>query len=55
MAKDEGKSVKAERDAAAKAVIDNMAKLKAQRLARDAEATGPKSEPAGQSSKTPQA
>ncbi|MDB5504628.1 MAG: hypothetical protein JWR89_4530 [Tardiphaga sp.] len=36
MAKDEGKTVKAERDAAAKAVIDNMAKLKAQRLAREA-------------------
>ena len=36
MAKDEGKSGKAERDAASKAVIDNMAKLKAQRLAREA-------------------
>jgi hypothetical protein len=36
MAKDDPKSVKAERDAAAQAVIDNMAKLKAQRLAREA-------------------
>lgn len=36
MAKDESKSGKSERDAAAKAVIDNMAKLKAQRLAREA-------------------
>ncbi len=36
MAKDESKSLKAERDAAAKAVINNMAKLKAQRLAREA-------------------
>ena len=36
MAKDEGKSGKAERDAASRAVIDNMAKLKAQRLAREA-------------------
>ena len=36
MVKDESKALKAERDAAAKAVIDNMAKLKAQRLAREA-------------------
>ena len=36
MVKDDSKALKAERDAAAKAVIDNMAKLKAQRLAREA-------------------
>ena len=36
MARDEDKSVKAERDAAAKAVTDNMAKLRAARLAREA-------------------
>jgi hypothetical protein len=32
----DSKTGKADRDAAAKAVIDNMAKLKAQRLAREA-------------------
>ena len=36
MARDEDKSGKAERDAAAKAVTDNMAKLRAARLAREA-------------------
>ena len=36
MARDEEKSGKAERDAAAKAVTDNMAKLRAARLAREA-------------------
>ena len=36
MVKDDSKALKAERDAAAKAVIDNMAKLKAERLAREA-------------------
>ncbi|HEY0327514.1 MAG TPA: hypothetical protein VGC77_00315 [Rhodopseudomonas sp.] len=35
-AADEGKSGKTDRDAAAKAVIDNMARLKALRLAREA-------------------
>jgi hypothetical protein len=35
-AADDAKSGKSERDAAAKAVIDNMAKLKALRLAREA-------------------
>jgi hypothetical protein len=35
-AANDAKSVKSERDAAAKAVIDNMAKLKAMRLAREA-------------------
>ncbi|MDB5564677.1 MAG: hypothetical protein JWP84_1243 [Tardiphaga sp.] len=38
MAKDESKTAKAERDAAAKAVTDNMAKLRALRLAREAAA-----------------
>ena len=36
MARDEDKSGKAERDAAAKAVTDNMAKLREARLAREA-------------------
>ena len=36
MAKDEAKSAKAEREAAAKAVSDNMARLRAARLAREA-------------------
>ncbi len=36
MARDEDKSGKAERDAAAKAVTDNMARLRAARLAREA-------------------
>ena len=50
MAKDdrqspEARSSKAERDAAAKAVIDNMAKLKALRLAREA-AEPPRATPA---------
>ena len=36
MARDEDKSGKAEREAAAKAVTDNMAKLRAARLAREA-------------------
>ncbi|MBB5045446.1 hypothetical protein HNR60_000175 [Rhodopseudomonas rhenobacensis] len=35
-AADEGKSSRSDRDAAAKAVIDNMARLKALRLAREA-------------------
>jgi hypothetical protein len=36
MSKEEAKNGKAERDAALKAVTDNMAKLKALRLAREA-------------------
>jgi hypothetical protein len=36
MSKDDEKTAKAERDAAAKAVTDNMARLRAQRLAREA-------------------
>jgi hypothetical protein len=36
MARDEDRSGKAERDAASKAVTDNMAKLRAARLAREA-------------------
>ena len=36
MAREEDKSGRAERDAAAKAVTDNMAKLRAARLAREA-------------------
>ena len=38
MANNDTKGSKAERDAAAKAVIDNMARLKALRLAREAAA-----------------
>ncbi|MCK1639898.1 hypothetical protein IVA95_20435 [Bradyrhizobium sp. 157] len=45
----DAKSGKAERDAAAKAVLDNMAKLKALRLAR--EAAEPKSVPAAKAAK----
>jgi hypothetical protein len=45
----DAKSGKAERDAAAKAVLDNMAKLKALRLAR--EAAEPKSAPAAKAAK----
>jgi hypothetical protein len=37
-AADEAKTVKSDRDVAAKAVLDNMAKLKALRLAREAAA-----------------
>ncbi len=36
MSADDNKSTKAERDAAEKAVLDNMARLKALRLAREA-------------------
>jgi hypothetical protein len=36
MPTDDTKATKAERDAAAKAVLDNMARLKAMRLAREA-------------------
>lgn len=36
MSTDDNKATKAERDAAAKAVLDNMARLKAMRLAREA-------------------
>lgn len=36
MSSDDNKSTKAERDAAAQAVLDNMARLKALRLAREA-------------------
>ena len=43
-AAEDARSVKAERDAASRAVLDNMAKLKAQRLAR--EATEPQRVPA---------
>ncbi|MEH2531146.1 membrane protein involved in colicin uptake [Bradyrhizobium sp. AZCC 1588] len=45
----DAKSGKAERDAAAKAVLDNMAKLKALRLAR--EAAEPKRAPATKAAK----
>lgn len=53
-AADDVKSGKSERDAAAKAVIDNMAKLKALRLAREAANPAPVavSKPRGKSTKT---
>ncbi|WP_441240684.1 hypothetical protein [Tardiphaga sp. 768_D3_N2_1] len=54
MPTDDTKATKAERDAAAKAVLDNMARLKAMRLAREA-ASPPaptKKKAAAKSSKT---
>jgi hypothetical protein len=39
------KSTKSERDAAAKAVLDNMARLKAMRLAREAASPSPSAAP----------
>jgi hypothetical protein len=48
-ANEDAKSGKAERDAAAKAVLDNMAKLKALRLAR--EAAEPQRAPAARAAK----
>jgi len=53
MAKEDARSGKAERDAAAKAVLDNMAKLKALRLAR--EAAEPQRAPAARTAKKPRA
>jgi hypothetical protein len=53
MTKEDAKSGKAERDAAAKAVLDNMAKLKALRLAR--EAAEPKRTPVTRAAKKPRA
>jgi hypothetical protein len=49
----DARSGKAERDATAKAVLDNMAKLKALRLAR--EAAEPKRAPAARAAKNPRA
>ena len=48
-AADDAKSGKSERDAAAKAVIDNMAKLKALRLAREAAAAASRGQEQGRS------
>ena len=50
-AAEDARSGKAERDAASRAVLDNMAKLKAQRLAR--EATEPQRAPAARAAKKP--
>jgi hypothetical protein len=50
---EDARSGKAERDAASRAVLDNMAKLKAQRLAR--EATEPQRAPAARAAKKPRA
>ena len=49
----DARSGKAERDATAKSVLDNMAKLKAQRLAR--EATEPQRAPTARAAKKPRA
>ncbi len=50
-AADDARSGKAERDASAKAVLDNMAKLKALRLAR--EAAEPQHAPAAKAARKP--
>ena len=52
-AAEDARSGKAERDAASKAVLDNMAKLKALRLAR--EAAEPQRAPATRATKKPRA
>ena len=52
-AAEDARSGKAERDAASRAVLDNMAKLKAQRLAR--EAAEPQSAPTARAAKKPRA
>ena len=52
-AAEDARSGKAERDAASKAVLDNMAKLKALRLAR--EAAEPQRAPAARAAKKPRA
>ncbi|UGV28219.1 hypothetical protein E0H22_22590 [Rhodopseudomonas boonkerdii] len=54
MSADDNKSTKAERDAAQQAVLDNMARLKALRLAREAAMpqTAPKKKTAAKSSRT---
>ena len=52
-AAEDARSGKAERDAASRAVLDNMAKLNAQRLAR--EATEPQRAPAARAAKKPRA
>ena len=49
-AADDARTGKADRDAAAKSVLDNMARLKALRLAREA-AEPPPSSPAGKKTK----
>ncbi|MET0971105.1 MAG: hypothetical protein ABWY18_18040 [Tardiphaga sp.] len=57
MASDDSKSTKAEREAASKALLDNMARLKAARLAREAlvpaSATPAKKKAAAKSGKRP--
>ncbi len=55
MSADDNKSTKAERDAAQQAVLDNMARLKALRLAREASMpqAAPKKKAAAKSSRTP--
>jgi hypothetical protein len=54
MSADDNKSTKAERDAASQAVLDNMARLKALRLAREASMpqAAPKKKTAAKSSRT---
>lgn len=56
MPTDDNKSTKAERDAASQAVLDNMARLKALRLAREAASpasTAPAKKKAAKSGKRP--
>lgn len=57
MATDDSKSTRAEREAASKALLDNMARLKAARLAREAlspvSAAQPKKKAAAKSGKRP--